>query len=275
MKLTFLGTAAAEGIPSPFCNCATCRHARETGGRNVRKRQSLLVNDDLLIDIGPDLFASCAQLGISLTEVRHLLVTHSHLDHFNPDNLVLRAKPFRLETELPEMTVVAGPSVWMKWELSGGRDAEAGIVRVPMLPGGERELGPYTVRSIAATHQLRMGDAMNYILHDSHVTVLHASDTGYYEEEVWRQLEGVHLDAIVMESTIGWRASGKEHLNFGDLGRMMERLQSIGAISDRTVKIATHFSHQGVKPYEETKAILEQMGIVCAYDGMISEVVSG
>ncbi|UUZ95231.1 MBL fold metallo-hydrolase [Paenibacillus sp. P25] len=272
MKLTFLGTGAAEGIPSPFCSCATCTNARREGGRNVRKRQCVLVNDDLLIDIGPDLFASCASLGLSLTEVRHLLVTHSHLDHFSPENLLLRSKPFRLATELPEMTVVAGPSVWMKWELSGGRDNEAGIVRVPLLPGETREFTPYTVRSVAASHHLRMGDAMNYILHDGETTVLYASDTGMYEEKVWRELEGLSFDAIVMESTIGLRPSGKEHLNFTDLALMIERLESIGAVTGRTVKIATHFSHQGVEPYEETKQILARMGIVCAYDGMVSVI---
>ena len=28
MKLLFLGTAAAEAVPAPFCNCDTCNLAR-------------------------------------------------------------------------------------------------------------------------------------------------------------------------------------------------------------------------------------------------------
>ena len=29
MKLTYLGTAAAEGLPALFCNCEFCQKARE------------------------------------------------------------------------------------------------------------------------------------------------------------------------------------------------------------------------------------------------------
>jgi phosphoribosyl 1,2-cyclic phosphate phosphodiesterase len=51
MKLLFLGTAAAEGFPGLFCNCASCREARALGGKNLRMRSSLLINEDLLIDL--------------------------------------------------------------------------------------------------------------------------------------------------------------------------------------------------------------------------------
>ena len=29
MKVTYLGTAAAERVPAIFCNCRICRHAME------------------------------------------------------------------------------------------------------------------------------------------------------------------------------------------------------------------------------------------------------
>ncbi|WNQ13367.1 MBL fold metallo-hydrolase [Paenibacillus aurantius] len=268
MRFTFLGTGAAEGIPSPFCSCPACTDARLTGGKNVRRRQSVLINDDLLVDLGPDVFASCAAFGISLTGLRHVLITHSHLDHFSPDNLKLRARGFRLETELPEIDAAGPPSVWMKWEESGGSDREAGIRRRPVLPGSRFELGAYRIRSLPAVHQLRTGDAMNYVIDDGTATLLYASDTGYYEEEVWKELEGYRFDTVIMEGTLGFRSSGREHLNFGDLGRMMERLEKIGAIGRETVRIATHFSHQSVEPYEETCRTLKAMGIECAFDGL-------
>src|ERR1700680_3510978 len=58
MKLRFLGTAASEGYPDAFCDCANCRRAREVRGRSLRRRSAALVNDDLLIDFGPDLMAA-------------------------------------------------------------------------------------------------------------------------------------------------------------------------------------------------------------------------
>lgn len=43
MKLTFLGTSAAEGVPSLYCDCETCEKTRILKGKNIRKRSSLLV----------------------------------------------------------------------------------------------------------------------------------------------------------------------------------------------------------------------------------------
>ncbi|GIP35381.1 MBL fold metallo-hydrolase [Paenibacillus sp. J2TS4] len=269
MKLTFLGTGAAEGIPSPFCDCDTCEHARANAGRNIRRRQSVVINDHLLIDLGPDLFASCAQLGLSLCQIETILITHSHLDHFDPSNLIMRAKAFRLSTELPEIPVIAGPSVWMKWDESGGSDQKAQIRRTPILPGRSVEASGYSIRSIEASHNSRIGDAMNYIIDDGKVTLLYASDSGMYSETVWKELDGYRFDAVVLEGTIWGRPSAREHLNEEDFRKMLERMREIGAVTDQTMVIATHFSHQGwAGPHEEIEAKAQRLGALCAYDGL-------
>ena len=54
MQITFLGTGAATAVPLPFCSCPTCRAARVQGGKDLRTRSALLINDDLLIDCGAD-----------------------------------------------------------------------------------------------------------------------------------------------------------------------------------------------------------------------------
>lgn len=272
MKLTFLGTGAAEGIPSPFCDCPACEYARAHGGRNVRRRQSVLVNDDLLIDFGPDIFPSCAELGLSLCGLKHLLITHSHADHFNVDHLKMRSKPFRLSTELPELNMIAGPSVWAKWSELGGSDQSAGIRRHIMLPGQQMQLPEYSIASFAACHHLQIGDAMNYIINDGLVKLLYASDSGYYDEPVWEALRKHYFDAIVLEGTIWNRPVGREHLNEGDFVRMKERLREIGAVSDETLVIATHFSHQSVENHDHLGRSVARHGACCAYDGMTVEI---
>ena len=57
MKFRFLGTAAAEGIPALFCECAVCKEAREKGGRHIRTRSQALIDDDLLIDFNADSYS--------------------------------------------------------------------------------------------------------------------------------------------------------------------------------------------------------------------------
>ena len=45
MKIKYLGTAAAEGIPSPYCTCENCRKAWERRGKDIRSRsQAVYVN---------------------------------------------------------------------------------------------------------------------------------------------------------------------------------------------------------------------------------------
>jgi len=61
MQLTFLGTAAAEGYPAIACGCDNCTVARRRGGRDLRKRSHAIIDDDLLIDLGPDLLWSVQQ----------------------------------------------------------------------------------------------------------------------------------------------------------------------------------------------------------------------
>lgn len=49
MKLQYLGTAAAEGIPAAFCTCPVCKHARQEKGREIRSRSQMLLDGELLI----------------------------------------------------------------------------------------------------------------------------------------------------------------------------------------------------------------------------------
>ena len=50
MKIQYLGTAAAEGIPAIFCDCKTCQKARKLGGKEIRTRSQAIIDDRLLID---------------------------------------------------------------------------------------------------------------------------------------------------------------------------------------------------------------------------------
>ena len=54
MKIKFLGTAAAEGIPALFCDCAVCQNARKVGGKEIKTRSQAIVDDKILIDFPAD-----------------------------------------------------------------------------------------------------------------------------------------------------------------------------------------------------------------------------
>ena len=66
MKIKFLGTAAAEGVPAIGCCCEVCKKARALGGRNIRSRSQALINNDLLIEFNPDTVWHMNAYGLAL-----------------------------------------------------------------------------------------------------------------------------------------------------------------------------------------------------------------
>lgn len=272
MKITFLGSAAAEGIPLPYCRCQTCEHAREHGGKNIRKRCSYLINDDMLVDMGPDLFISCALHNVNLLNTKYMLVTHSHLDHLNVQNLKLRAENFRPNKDLPEVTLVGGPTTMAALNQSGASDKRMALRRVPINPYDHVTLPDYEVQSVKATHFPTVGDAMNYVIADGQTKVLIASDTGIYEDKAFQQLKNAQLDVLIIEATKGDQPSNKIHLNIEDVQSMIAKMKEMGTVTNETEIYATHFAHQNCPPHEELSQMFEKIGIHCVYDGLVIDV---
>lgn len=273
VKITFLGSAAAQGIPMPYCDCRTCAHARKHKGRNIRKRCAYMINDDLLVDMGPDLFIACTMHDVDLINTKYVLITHSHKDHFFTQNLTLRTRGFHQHTKLPPLTLVAPPSAMARLNQSGSTDQNMEIERKPILPYDRVKLAPYRMKAIKAAHFPSVGDAVNYIIDDGKKKFLIASDTGIYENEVWPHLENLQLDLLVIEATRGIRASKQTvHLSIEDMKMMVEKMKDIHAITDQTVIYATHFSHQHVPPHEKLSQLLQAVGVECVYDGLVLEI---
>lgn len=61
--------------------------ARKLGGKNIRTRASLGVDEELLIDFSQDTYSHCLYGGLDLTKIRHVQITHSHSDHFCPADI--------------------------------------------------------------------------------------------------------------------------------------------------------------------------------------------
>ena len=103
MKIKFLGTAAAEGCPAVFCNCENCKKAARLGGKDLRTRSQILVNNDLLVDLPPDTYYHKMAYSLDLSAVKTLLVTHSHMDHFYPMELSMRGACYAHDMTSPAL----------------------------------------------------------------------------------------------------------------------------------------------------------------------------
>src|ERR1700693_1191027 len=94
MRITFLGTGAANAFPEAFCKCQNCTEARILGGPSLRKRSAALINDNLLIDLGPDIMTASQMHRCPLDEVRYCLQTHPHADHLDLSHLLSRSPAY-------------------------------------------------------------------------------------------------------------------------------------------------------------------------------------
>ena len=63
MKLQFLGTGAAEGIPAVFCECEACEEIRRRGETEYHSRAQFLLDDTIGIDFPPDAYAHGLRFG--------------------------------------------------------------------------------------------------------------------------------------------------------------------------------------------------------------------
>lgn len=274
MKLQFLGTAAAEGIPAIFCTCETCRIARQKGGKNIRSRCQSLVDDRLLIDFGPDTYYHSMRDGIDLTYVFNVLITHVHEDHLYPKELNNYCKGFaNLPEDHPKF------HFWGSGEMVKQLTP---IVENPKMLGRVElhELAPftptvidkYTVTALPAYHGTE--SPYFYIIEGEDKTILYAHDTGAFKQEVWEYFAKAkpHFDLITFDCTMGNRpVKPCSHLGFVDIKALREKLVTAGYSDDKTVYVANHFSHNSPDVNYEDRGVYEKEGYVMSHDSLVLE----
>lgn len=271
MKLTFLGTAAYEGIPALFCNCPHCIQARQLGGKNIRTRSQALINDDLLIDFPADSYIHFLQNQIEGHKLRYLLITHSHSDHLYPEDLQARGSVYAHDMAVPTLEIIGSEGSCQA--LVPMRDKLHNLTFHPILPFETRQLGPYTVTALPAQHM--EGDNPVFYIIQGDKTVLYAHDTGYFFEEVFDYIQENKLvfDLVSLDCTYVDLPSpdNNHHMGFDRIGKVLARLEAMGAVTPQTHKIANHFSHNGNPIHERITHCAALVDCIPSYDGMTVE----
>ena len=270
MKILFLGTAAAEGVPSPFCECPTCVHARRAGGRNVRMRTATLLNDDLLLDCGPDLVAATQRFGVGLSRLETILITHAHSDHLLPDNLYWRSPVFCPTPLIPLHVFGPEPAIHIiqrepDWPTLAGK----GAVSAETVQAGQRwRSGQYHITAMPATHDPNQ-TCLLYIVSDGLRKLFYAADSGPLSEKALRIVaEEAPFDAVLLEETLGHTSSWIGHHNVEGFLETQQRFIREGWLTEKAYFVAFHFSHQSNPPHDDLARFFSTHGVLVAYDGM-------
>lgn len=268
MKLTYLGTAAAEGFPALFCNCKYCQAARILGGKNIRTRSQSLVNDDFLIDFPADTYSHFLKCGIEGDTIKTLLVTHSHSDHFYPEDLLMRHGAYAHDMRSKSLTLVTSAGT-----LEVMPEVPPSIEVVAVKAYETIEVNGYMITALPARHMYGH-EALFYIIKGDK-TLLYAHDTGFFYDEIFDfiQSEGISFDMISLDCTyVDIPVPDSEgHMGFSNIGRLIDRLKDINAVTDSTVCYVNHFSHNGNPEHERLCRLAANCGCGASYDGCTVE----
>lgn len=263
MYITYHGTAAAEGVPGIFCECEFCRYARTVGGKEIRMRPGALIDDTLKIDFGPDTFTQMLRFDEDYTALEHIIVTHSHEDHFAEFEISMMRPGFSRVTR--PITVYGNAHVGRKIERFLRQDR---IRFVELELYKTYDIAGYAVTPMEAIHALGSGEVpFIYLIEKDGKRLLYGHDTDIFADSVMEFMKGKRCDLISLDCTDGVKqVNYKGHMSIADNLMMRERLLSIGAADEKTVFVANHFSHNALAPYEKLQQLLT--GFMVAYDGM-------
>lgn len=277
MKIKLLGSAAAECIPALWCECDTCQYARKYGGKDVRRRTSYLIDDDILIDYGPDIFWQVTEFNIDLRKIKHIFFTHSHCDHMNSMDLFWRTQTYfsQVSTWIDIYGDEAVENAIMRdWFCNNGQDMsfENALIRFHKLFAGDTVNIPgLEVLALQANHNPREKPLL-YILTRNGKSVFIANDTGMFSGDTWKLLAGRHIDAMIIDCTGGIHPEFGHNTDchsgaFTDV-EIRRRMIDMGCLAPSAPVIINHFSHNANSLHQEMVDLMEPQGITVGYDGL-------
>jgi len=249
MKIQFLGTGAAEGIPSFGCTCQRCQVARKQGGPNVRHRASVLIEaagHRILLDTPPEISLQLNQAEVF--DLSAVLLSHEHFDHIG--GLI------EFEYWNRVLPIFAGYDVLPKLRLTPRLEERA--LLSGFYPHTRLHFGDLSVMPFKVVHHV---PCYGFAFEEAEVRVLHFSDSGPELGDLHRHLMERADMAIFHTPTF---EPYRSHISVQEV---------ISLVQDYPTQrvVITHINHNNLL-HEELVEKTAPYGITVAYDGLTLEV---
>ena len=252
MKIHFLGTGAADWDWSKPLS------------KKVRGSTSTLLDGKILIDAGKTAWENLQRCGIDPAEVSHLLITHSHGDHFDPGTIRRIAEaPGRTE----KLHVYASPEAVSRLGRSGMKTTKLAFGKRFSILGSKFE-------TLFANHLLEdeKEDSFHFLITTPEKKrLLYALDGGWMTSRARMRLGRAPIHMIIWDATSGtsindWRFA--DHNDLEMIRSMRLSLAALGLVNDETVHVFDHIARTlWPDSAAKRKQAAKQYGGILANDG--------
>ncbi|MBQ8301960.1 MAG: MBL fold metallo-hydrolase [Clostridia bacterium] len=220
MEIMFLGTGAADWHLN--------EHKHLDG---FRRNSSLLIDGTLLIDPGPGVPDAISTFDICASDIRFVINTHSHGDHYREDTL------------------------------SSLQNAEF----YPLSAGEVATMGKYTVTALPANHATAK-DAIHFIISDGERSIFYGLDGAWLTYAEVKAIKSAPVDLAVLDATVGDRPGDYRIFEHNNLNMVTEIKASLEAYIKRF--FISHMARTLHTSHEELSARMAGCGVEVAYDGL-------
>ena len=283
-KITVLGSAAAEGIPAIFCACDTCKQAWKNGGKDLRLRTSYQLGGFVRIDFGPDAMVQDHRYNLHSEKLRHIIVTHSHEDHFDTTLFGYRKNSFSKIDPDNTLHVYGGTGVMRKlnqaawnWGKTIGFNGDFSCIKMK-----DHELKAFepvelpdvdmTIYPLKADHMVTIAteEPFFYIIRWEDKYLMVANDTGYFCDENWEYLArmNIKLSLVFNDCTGCGYDRDRNHMSGKFVIDTRNRLAELGLVDENTRYFVNHFSHNGHMTHSQLEEYFNPHGIGVGFDGL-------
>lgn len=223
MKILFLGTGAADW-----------QKDKKQTNSFFRKNSSVLIDGCILIDPGPHVIDAINEYNVDVKNIKYIINTHKHSDHFNEENL--------------------------KYLIDNGADY------IEFDKECEKQIGTYTVKSLKANHTI---ETMHYIISNGKSRMFYGLDGAWLMYDEVQAIKENPVDFAVFDATIGFIDGDYRVFEHNNLNMVIEMKKTLSSHIKRFC-----ISHMARTLHDNHDALSKDMakhGIEVAFDGMITE----
>jgi len=243
MKLRFLGTGAADW------------NGMDERGEH-RRLTSTLIDNSLLID-----FTQTAQDMLPQNaDIRRILITHSHRDHFDPAAIAALA-----------------PAVLYAHESWASEINIPNVEVHPVAVGEWIQAGEYEIMALPSNHSTERlhEQTVNYVVKKEEQFFLYATDGAWLPNRALKLMKGLHLDGMAIDATIGDGHEGDyrifEHNSLPMIRIMVDTMKKTGLLKPEARVFLTHMARTLHGTQKQLESENTAPYVVCC-DGMETEI---